>query len=259
MEQIAETLPSLLGVLVLVAVTTLVLGLARVRPRWAPAVAVLRGVVQLAAISLILTGVITSPFWVGVALLVMFSVAVVTSTRRVEWSWRRLWLVAAGMGLGVGTVLAVVFLTGAIEFSPRYVLAIGGIVIGGAMSSATLTGRRLVQATRDRWPEVEAWLSLGATPRRATVEIARYAVAEALVPSTDQTKTTGLVTLPGAFVGAIFGGIAPLEAGRFQIVVLAGIMTASAIAAALTAHALAPLSVGRGEPAPPHRLRNRSR
>lgn len=43
---------------------------------------------------------------------------------------------------------------------------------------------------------------------------------------TDQTKTTGLVTLPGAFVGAIFGGVSPLEAGRFQIVVLAAIMAA---------------------------------
>ena len=51
--------------------------------------------------------------------------------------------------------------------------------------------------------------------------------------STDQTKTTGLVTLPGAFVGAIFGGVSPLEAGRFQIVVLASIMAAGSITAVL--------------------------
>ncbi|MBP2393190.1 ABC-type iron transport system FetAB permease component [Paenarthrobacter nicotinovorans] len=41
------------------------------------------------------------------------------------------------------------------------------------------------------------------------------------------------MTLPGAFVGAIFGGISPLEAGRFQIVVLAGIMAAGALTAVL--------------------------
>jgi putative ABC transport system permease protein len=58
-------------------------------------------------------------------------------------------------------------------------------------------------------------------------------VYSALIPSIDQTKTTGLVTLPGAFVGAIFGGISPLEAGRFQIVVLAGIMAAGALTAVL--------------------------
>jgi putative ABC transport system permease protein len=56
-------------------------------------------------------------------------------------------------------------------------------------------------------------------------------VHAALIPSTDQTKTTGLVTLPGAFVGAIFGGASPLEAGRFQVVVLASIMAAGSITA----------------------------
>ena len=61
------------------------------------------------------------------------------------------------------------------------------------------------------------------------------AVRDALIPSIDQTKTTGLVVLPGAFVGAIFGGISPLEAGRFQIVVLAAIMAAGSVAAVLIA------------------------
>jgi putative ABC transport system permease protein len=51
-------------------------------------------------------------------------------------------------------------------------------------------------------------------------------VFTALTPSIDQTKTSGLVTLPGAFVGAIFAGASPLEAGRFQLVVLAAILAA---------------------------------
>ncbi|MCU1533934.1 MAG: hypothetical protein JWR53_415, partial [Glaciihabitans sp.] len=41
-------------------------------------------------------------------------------------------------------------------------------------------------------------------------------------------KTSGLVTLPGAFVGAVFAGASPLEAGRFQLVVLAAILAAGA-------------------------------
>jgi len=72
-------------------------------------------------------------------------------------------------------------------------------------------------------------------------------VYAALIPSTDQTKTTGLVTLPGAFVGAIFGGVSPLEAGRFQIVVLAGIMAAGTVTAVLVALWLAPV---RRKPVP---------
>jgi putative ABC transport system permease protein len=66
-------------------------------------------------------------------------------------------------------------------------------------------------------------------------------VYSALIPTTDQTKTTGLVTLPGAFVGAIFGGVSPLEAGRFQIVVLAAIIAAGSITAVIVAASLAPV------------------
>ena len=73
--------------------------------------------------------------------------------------------------------------------------------------------------------------------------MARHAIRSALIPTVDQTKTTGLVTLPGAFVGAIFGGVSPLEAGRFQLVVLAGIMAAGAVTAAILIAIRAPVRV----------------
>ncbi|WP_207457718.1 ABC transporter permease [Herbiconiux sp. SYSU D00978] len=241
MEAIVESLPALLGITVLVALTTVALTLYRVPHRWAPAGAVLRGTLQLAAISLVLAGVLTDPLWVAVALVVMFSVAVITSTRRIGFGLPRLGVVAAGMGAGVTVALVVVFATGAVEPSPRYALAMGGIVIGNTMTIAGLVGSRLEQSIAERWDEVEGWLALGATPRQATLDLARHAVHSALIPSTDQTKTTGLVTLPGAFVGAIFGGLSPLDAGRFQIVVLASIMAAGAVAAVVIAHALAPV------------------
>lgn len=234
----AVLLPTLVAVAILAALTVgLPLG-SRTPSYLSPALAILRGTAQLAAISLVLGGVITSPLWVGAALLVMFSVASVTATRRLTWSWRRLALVAATMAAGTLVTLAVVFGTGAIEFTPRYVLAVGGIVIGNSMTIATLAGRRFFEAVVEQWDQVEGWLALGATPRQATVIQARQAVHAALIPSTDQTKTTGLVTLPGAFVGAIFGGASPLEAGRFQVVVLASIMAAGSITAVALIRAL---------------------
>lgn len=121
------------------------------------------------------------------------------------------------------------FFTGAVEYSPRFVLAVGAMVTGNAMTVASVTGRSFAQLRADRWCEVEAWLALGATPRRATRDLRRRAIHDALLPGTDQIKTTGLVVLPGAFVGAIFGGLSPLEAGRFQLVVLAAIIAAGAI------------------------------
>ena len=116
-------------------------------------------------------------------------------------------------------------------------------VIGNAMTVAVLAGRRFAEAVHEHWEEVEGWLALGAAPRQATLDLARRSVRAALIPATDQTKTTGLVTLPGAFVGAIFGGVSPLEAGRFQIVVLAAIMAAGAVTAVLVVAQLAPVKV----------------
>lgn len=230
------------GVALLVAVATAVLWVAHVPRRWAPAWAVLRGAVQLGAISLVLRGVIGEPRWVALAVGVMFTVAVTTVARRLGFSWSRLFLVAAAMAAGVVVALGTVFATGAVEPSARYALALGGIVIGGSMTTATLASRRLIATLQARWPEVEGWLALGATRRQATAAIAREAAAEALVPSIDQTRTTGLVTLPGAFVGAIFGGASPIDAGRFQIVVLAAILAAGSVTVVLLLRALAPVS-----------------
>jgi len=222
---------TLLGVGILVLITTAVLWAYQAPQRFAPALAVLRGTAQLAAISFILGHVIRVPLWVAAALTVMFCVAAATATRRVGWTGRKFALVGGAMAAGIAVSLTIVFVTGALALTSRYALAIGGIVIGNAMTFATLAGRRFLELVDDGWDHVEGWLALGATPRQATRTSARRALHAAMIPSTDQTKTTGLVTLPGAFVGAIFGGVSPLEAGRFQIVVLAAIMAAGSITA----------------------------
>jgi len=247
MAFLAAQAPTFAALAILILLTTAVLWGSRTPQFLAPAAAVLRGAVQLALISLVLGGIITDPAWVALALLVMFTVAAVTAARRLGWTWGRFGAVAATMAAGIGVTLAVVFGTGAIEFSPRYVLAVGGIVIGNCMSIAVLAGRRFFEAVREQWDQVEGWLALGATARRATLLQARQSVHTALIPSTDQTKTTGLVTLPGAFVGAIFGGASPLEAGRFQVVVLASIMAAGSITAVALIRSLGAVRV-RPEP-----------
>lgn len=232
---------TVLGVLALVATATVVLLAARASAPLAPAAAIARGVLQLAAVSLVLTGVIRSPVLIGLALGVMFIVATCTSARRLGDLRTMVLPVAGAMASGILVSAVVVFGSGAIALSPRYALALGGIVIGNAMSIATIAGRRFRELVDDRWDEVEGWLALGATPGRATADLVRRAVSAALVPTVDQTRTTGLVTLPGAFVGAVFGGVSPLEAGRFQIVVLAAIMATGSITAVLLTRWLAPV------------------
>lgn len=233
--------PTLLAIGLLLLLTVGVLSLAGIPHRWAPVSAIGRGVLQLAVLSFVLSGVIRSPILVLAALVLMFSVAVITATRRLGWSLHHLLLTAAAMASGIAVVTSVVFATGALDLGARYALALGGIVIGNSMTIVSLAGRRFTEAVHDDWERVEGWFAIGATPRQATRQLARRTVYSALIPSIDQTRTTGLVTLPGAFVGAIFGGASPVEAGRFQMIVLASILAAGAITAVIVVTSLAPM------------------
>jgi putative ABC transport system permease protein len=222
-------LPTVVTVVILVAIATVGLSASRVAHPWAVTGAIGRAVLQLAALSLVLTGILGNPWWVALGLVVMFVAAVFTAARRSRADrTHTLWL-ASSMVAGPLVAMAIVFATGAIEFSPRYALAVGGIVIGNTMTIAILTQRIFTTSVRDHWDEVEGWLALGARPQQSTLWLARASIRTALLPSIDQTRTTGIVVLPGAFVGAIFGGASPLEAGRFQIVVLACILAAGVL------------------------------
>jgi UDP-glucose/iron transport system permease protein len=63
--------------------------------------------------------------------------------------------------------------------------------------------------------------------------------ATALVPALDQTRTVGLVTLPGAFVGVLLGGGSAVQAGAAQLLVLVGLLAAEAIAVWVTTEQVA--------------------
>lgn len=233
MDSTLSWLPTAAALLLLAAIATTLLLVNRIPTPWSALVAVLRAAAQLALLSLILTGIIESPVLVGVGLVVMYAAAVLTSARRIRADRGKIAALAISMATGNVVVLAIVFGAGAIEFSPRYVLAVGGIVIGNTMTIASIAGRIFHASVGDHWDEVEGWLALGAQPTDATRRLARTSVLTALVPSIDQTKTTGIVALPGAFVGAIFAGASPLEAGRFQLVVLASILAAGVITATI--------------------------
>lgn len=219
------------AVALLATIGTVGLRTACIQQPFAIVFALARAVLQLGALSLVLAGILNDPVWVGIGLGVMFVAAVGTAARRSRASGEQFARLGLAMLLGPIAVMTIVFGTGAIEFSPRYVLAIGGIVIGNTMTIAIVTQRIFLGSVRDQWHEVEGWLALGASPRQSTLDIGRSAIRTALLPSIDQTRTTGIVVLPGAFVGAIFGGASALEAGRFQIVVLACVLAAGVLTA----------------------------
>lgn len=190
-------------------------------------VAAVRAVLQLALVSFVIVGAVR---WLWTALafvLLMFCIAVWTAAGRAGVRNALPWVALAIAG-GIVPVAAVIFLSGASPFVGSAVIPIVGIVVGNAMNAHTLVTRRAFPALREHRGQYEAALALGFERPWAIREIIHPGTAEALVPNIDTTRTVGLVTLPGAFIGVLLGGGSPLQAGASQLLVLVGIMAANA-------------------------------
>jgi len=211
------------GLLALTGLTLLLLRWAGIELGLLPLWAIVRAVVQLSVIAVLLRGILSVPWTVLGFVALMLTTASWTSMGRLSELWRGRRAAACGVLSGALVTLIAIFGLHLVDLQVRYLVAVGGIIIGNSMTAATLSGRNFLRGSRARVPELEAWLALGATPAQAHDEIGREAVRESLLPTLDQTKSTGLVTLPGAFVGALFGGASPAQAAQFQLVVLAGI------------------------------------
>lgn len=211
------------GLLALTAITLALGRWARIGLGLFPLWATLRAVVQLSVIALLLRGILSVPWTVAAFIVLMLSTASFTAASRLSGLHQGRRTAICGVLAGATITLAAIFTLRLVDFDVRFLIAVAGIIIGNSMTAATLSGRNFVRGAHARNSEVEAWLSLGATPSIAHDDIGREAVREALLPTLDQTKSTGLVTLPGAFVGALFGGASPVEAAQFQLVVLAGV------------------------------------
>ncbi|MCX4786423.1 MULTISPECIES: ABC transporter permease [unclassified Streptomyces] len=192
----------------------------------------LRAAVQLAAVSLLIGWVVRSlPPLLGFVAL-MYAVAVRTAGRRITRN-RTWWWAAVPIGAGVVPVVVLLLLTGLVQVRGIALIPVAGILIGGALTATVLGGRRALDELTTRRGEVEAGMALGLLDRDARLEIARPVAADALLPGLDQTRTVGLVTLPGAFVGMLLGGASPVQAGAVQLFVLVALMAVQAVAVAV--------------------------
>ncbi|WP_083090196.1 ABC transporter permease [Actinomyces vulturis] len=220
---------TLLGCSVLLAATAVMQKYIGLNLGWQAAIAGLRAVVQLAVLSLVLRGAVSSPWLAGGFLILMMTIASITSARRNAHLTYGPYSASVSIFMAASTTIAFVFILRMLDFSVPQFIAIGGIITGNCMSAATLGGRRFAAASKAMRGEVEGWFALGATPPVAFREVSRISMREMLIPKLDQTKNTGLVTMPGAFVGALFGGASPIEAARFQVVVLVAILFAQTL------------------------------
>ncbi|AEW93829.1 putative ABC transport system permease protein [Streptantibioticus cattleyicolor NRRL 8057 = DSM 46488] len=189
----------------------------------------LRAVVQLAVVALVIGWVVRRLPTLLAFVLVMYAVAVRTAGRRItrNGTW---WWASVPIAVGALPVVALLVAVGLVPLKGVALIPVAGILIGGALTATVLAGQRALDELRSRHGEVEAALALGLLERDARLEIARPAAATALIPGLDQTRTVGLVTLPGAFVGMLIGGASPVMAGAVQLFVLVALLAVQAVA-----------------------------
>ena len=234
MLPLATTAPSadwrlavVLVVLTATAVTVARLG--RLGVQREQLVAAVRAVVQLAAVSAVIAAVLRSVWWSLGFVLLMALVATFTSTRRLAVPLRQGVWIGLAIALGSGPVVALCLVSGVVPFNGPGLLPVAGILVGNAMTAATLAGRRALQELRAQKGTYEAALALGIASPEAIRLVVERTAPEGLMPGIDQTRTVGLVTLPGAYVGVLLGGGSAVEAGAAQVLVLIGLLAVQAV------------------------------
>jgi putative ABC transport system permease protein len=118
-------------------------------------------------------------------------------------------------------------------FEPQYVIPIAGVVLGNSMNAAALAGERLVSTINSSQVEIETHLSLGATPQQAIVQYRKEAIRTGLIPTLNQMMLIGMVTLPAITSGQLIGGVNPLEAVSYQILIMFAIAFANLLTSIL--------------------------
>lgn len=192
------------------------------------AVASVRMVAQLLLIGVILARVfaLASPPVTLLVVLVMVAigareVAVRPEQRLVNWGNHVVGLSAVAFATGLTSMLA---LTTALRPDPwyeaRYAIPLAGIVLGNVLNAASLALDSLLSSVVREKAAIEAQLCLGATSRQAMARILREAMRRGLLPVVNSMSAAGVVTLPGIVTGQILAGIDPMEAVKYQILLM---------------------------------------
>jgi len=105
-------------------------------------------------------------------------------------------------------------------FDPRYAIPLLGMILGNTMTGISLGLNTLIgNAVREK-VAIEARLALGHDIHKAFGDIVRDAVRTGLIPIINAMSAAGVVSLPGMMTGQILGGVPPVEAVKYQILIM---------------------------------------
>jgi putative ABC transport system permease protein len=191
-------------------------------------IAAARSAVQLTLVGLVLKLLFaqTSLPLIGLMALVMLSVAgfevMQRQTRRFGGPW--------GYGIGAVsmflssfsvTLLALTVVIGVEPwYQPQYLIPLLGMLLGNTMSGVAIA---LDNLTRHAWESrgrIEARLLAGQDWEQAIEHIRREALRSGLIPIINAMGTAGLVSLPGMMTGQILAGSPPMDAAKYQLLIM---------------------------------------
>ena len=196
-------------------------------------VATLRSFVQLTAIGYAIKLIFEADtLWLVFALLaVMVVFGALTARGRAKKVPDSFWPLLIALAIAAATTLGLVVALGIFEATPRYLVPVGGMVIGNAMTASAVALDRLGDEMVDSRARIEATLALGATAREAARPTVRRALRSGMITLVDSTKTTGLIFFPGTMVGMLLAGANPTDAVRLQLILLYALLGSVAISA----------------------------
>lgn len=191
-------------------------------------IAAVRTVVQLLLIGLVLKALFAnvSLGWVTLVSTLMLLVAGREVMARQHRSFGGLW----GYGLGTLsmfvssftlTVYALIVIVGTEPwYEPQYAIPLLGMMLGNTMTGVALALDKLTTTAWQQRSVIEARLILGQDWRTAIGDITRDSVRVGMIPMINAMAAAGLVSLPGMMTGQILSGIEPVEAVKYQILIM---------------------------------------
>ena len=197
------------------------------------AVATIRSLVQLTAIGYAIELIFEADtIWLVLALLaVMVLFGAITARARARKVPGAFWPLLIALAAAGTATLGLVIALDIFEPTPRYLVPVGGMVIGNAMTASAVALDRLGDEVGDSRAMIEATLSLGATAQEAAAPIVRRALRSGMIALVDSTKTTGLIFFPGTMVGMLLAGADPTDAVRLQLILLYSLLGSVATSA----------------------------
>ncbi len=105
-------------------------------------------------------------------------------------------------------------------YSPQYAIPLLGMLLGNTMNGVALSMDRLTSNIWQQRQIIEQQLMLGRRWQEAMATPIKDAVRAGMTPILNSMATTGIVSLPGMMTGQILSGTAPIEAVKYQILIM---------------------------------------